>query len=266
MGLYITFPIAILVEIVFPVLLGWWVIRRYHTSWKLVGIGGVIYLASQMLHIPLLNGIGWLFSNKVLSVPTGSALIVTTAIIYGLAAGLCEEIARMVGFRLLKAPVQNKAGAFSLGAGHAGVETLIVAGLPVLGTFVSMLALKNANSSDPALDAATVKQISDLWNMAWYLPLANTLDRLVEIITQMALTFMVLQLFVQKSYWWFAAAILWHAVVVGTVVALSGSNLSTGLILVFEVLLGAGSAGILWYLVRKPNDQPPAPVLAKSPG
>jgi uncharacterized membrane protein YhfC len=265
MGLYITFPLAILGEIVFPVILGFWVIRRYHASWKLVGIGGVIFLASQMVHIPLLDGIGWLFSNKALTLPTGTYLILTTAIIGGLAAGLCEETARLVGFKLLKAPAQNKAGAFSLGVGHGGVESIIVAGLPMLGTFISMVALKNADPKDPSLDPATMQQIKNLWNMGWYVPLASALERLVAMTTQLTLTFMVLQVFIRKSYWWFVAAIFWQAFVNGLLLALSASNLTGGSILAVEVVLGVAGAGILWYLLNRSEDQAEAVVVEKIP-
>ncbi len=265
LGLYITFPFAILIEIVLPVIFAYWVIRHYHTSWKLVGIGCVIYLAAQLVHIPLLDGVGWLFTNKVLVLPTGTQLIVTTGIIYGLAAGLCEETARLVGFRLLKAPAQNKDGAISLGAGHGGLESIIVAGLPMLGTFVSMVALKHANPNDPALDPTTIKQVSDLWNMAWYVPLANVLDRLVAMITQLALTFIVLQIFIRKSYRWFVAAVFWHALVVGLVVALSGSDMATGAILAIEAVLGIASGVILWYLLIRSKDQLEATGLEREP-
>ena len=265
MGLYITFPFAILIEIVFPVILGFWVIRHYHTSWRLVGIGGVIFLASQMVHLPLLDGIGWLYTNKVLTIPTGVQLILTTAIIEGLATGLCEETARLVGFRLLKTPAQNKAGAFSLGVGHGGVESIIMAGLPMLGTFITMLAFKGVNPNDPALDPTTVQQITSLWNSAWYIPLASTLERLVAITTQLTLTFMVLQVFIRKSYAWFVAAILWHAFIDGLLVALSASNWSEGSLLAVEVVLGVASASILWYLLIRSKDQSEEAVVAKSP-
>jgi uncharacterized membrane protein YhfC len=265
MALYITFPLTILIEVGFPVFLAFWVIRRYHTSWKLVGIGGVIYLASQMLHIPILDGIGWLFTNNVLPTPTGVQLILTTAILGGLAAGLCEETARLVGFRLLKSPVQNNAGAFSLGVGHAGVESIIVAGLPMLGTFISMLALKNVDPKDPALDPTTMQQIGALWNMAWYVPLASALERLVSISTQLSFTFIVLQVFIRKSYWWFVAAIFWHALVEGLLLGLAATSLTGGFILGSEVVLGMASAGIFWYLLTRAKGQPGTAVLEKAP-
>jgi len=260
MGLYITFPITILIEIALPVLLAYWVIRRYHTSWKLVGIGGVIFLAAQMLHIPILDGIGWLFTNNVLPTPTGIQLILTTAILGGLATGLCEETARLVGFRLLKAPAQNNAGAFSLGIGHGGVESIIIAGLPMLGTFISMLVMKNADPKDPTLDPTTLQQIGAMWNLAWYVPLASALERVVAMTIQMSLTFIVLQVFTRKSYWWFVAAIFWHALVEGLLTGLAATNLSGVVILAVEVGMGMVSAGILWYLLRHAQD--PSEILA----
>ncbi len=264
MGLYITFPLTILVEIVFPVLLGYWIIRHYHTSWKLIGMGALIYLASQAVHIPLLDGVGWLFSNNVVATPTGTQLIITTAVISGLATSLCEETARLVGFKLLKAPVQTKPGAFSLGVGHGGLESILTAGLPMLGTFVAMLGLKNANPSDPNLDAATVQQVTALWGMGWYIPLAGAIERLVSITIQLTLTFIVLQVFIRKSYIWFAAALLWHAFIEGLLVGLTAMNLESGWILVVEISLGLISALMLWFLLKRTKESTPVAAIEGS--
>jgi uncharacterized membrane protein YhfC len=258
MGLYITFPLTILIEIVFPILLGYWVIRRYHTSWRLVGIGALIYLSSQVVHIPLLDGINWLYVNDYLQIPSGMQLILLNAVIGGLAAGICEETARLIGFKILKAPVQNEGGAFSLGVGHAGVESIIVAGLPMLGTFISMLAYKNVDPATTTLDADSLAQITSLWSMEWYVPLASAVERLVAIIVQISLTFIVLQVFIRKSYWYFGAAILWHAVVDGVILAVSILVSSAAIVLAVEVVFALVSGWILWYLIthKKPENTP----------
>jgi uncharacterized membrane protein YhfC len=261
MGLYITFPITILIEVVFPVVLGYWVIHRYHTKWRLVGIGALIFLVSQMVHIPMLDGINWLFTNNVLPTPKGYQLVLLNAVIGGLAAGLCEETARLVGFKLLKQPVQNEGGAFSLGVGHGGMESILIAGLPMALTFLSMVALKNANPSDPSMDPVTVLQIANMWKMSWITPLASALERLVAMTTQIALTLIILQVFIRKSYWFFVIAIFWHALVDGLVVGLEGTNASSVMILSLEVVLGLISAGIIWYLVFRPM----AKMKAKTP-
>jgi len=257
MGLYITFPLTILIEIGFPFLLGYWVIHRYQTKWRLIWIGALIFLVSQMVHIPLLDGINWLFTNNVLPIPTGIQLILLNAVIGGLAAGVCEETARLVGFKLLKQPVQNEGGAFSLGIGHGGMESILIAGIPMALTFFSMVAFKNANPSDPSMDAVTVMQIANMWKMSWYTPLASALERLVAMTTQLALTFIVLQVFLRKSYWFFVLAIFWHALVDGLVVGVEGTNATGGMILGLEVVLGIISAGIIWYLVFRVKTETP---------
>jgi uncharacterized membrane protein YhfC len=256
MGLYFTFPITILFEIVFPFIFALWVIRRFRTSWRLVGIGAVIYLVAQMVQIPLLSGITSLFTNNVSVMQSGWQLIVLNAVIGGLAVALCEETARLAGFLILKKPVQNKGGALSLGTGNAGMESILYAGLPMLGTFFSMVAYKTASPQDlSGLDQATVAQLVNLWQMPWLTPFASALERLAGMVTQMALTFLILQVFISKSYWFFGAALLWHTVVNGLITGLINTSLTGNMILGIEVILGLISAGILWYLLHKMKEQ-----------
>ncbi len=257
MGFYFSFPLTLLIEIILPFGVAFWIIRHYHTSWRLVGWGGVIYLASQMVYIPLLDGINSLYANHILTLPSGAQLILLNAVIGGIAGGLCEETIRLIGFKLLKKQAQNTGGAFSLGIGHAGIESIIIAGLPMLGTFISMVAYKNANLQDPTLDQATLAQIANLWQMPWLTPLAGALERMMAMITQVALAFMILQVFIRKSYWFFVAAILWHAFVNGLITGLIDTNIAGVAILGVEVVLGLCSTWILWRLLTKPKvDQP----------
>ena len=252
MGLYFTFPITILIEVVFPFAFAFWVTRRFHTSWRLVGVGGLIFLISQIVQIPILDGINSLSTNKILIIPTGWQLILFNAVIGGLVAGLCEESIRLAGFKILKKPAQNNGGALTLGTGQAGVESILGAGLPMLGTFVSMVAFKTVSPQDTAsLDQATLAQLASLWQMPWLTPLASALGRLVGMMTQITLTFLILQVFVRKSYWYFGAAIVWHAFVIGLISGLASTNLSGDAILGVEVLLGLFSAGILWFLLAR---------------
>ena len=53
--LIVMFIIAGIFNVVFPFLLGWWIIRKKHTSWKLLGVGVLTFIGSQILHIPFLN-------------------------------------------------------------------------------------------------------------------------------------------------------------------------------------------------------------------
>lgn len=251
MGLYITYPLTILIEIGLPLALCLWIIRRYKTTWRLVGIGAIIYLTSQVVHIPLLDGINWLYTNNYLQLPSGLQLILLNAVVGGLAAGLCEESARLLGFKILKANVQNESGALTLGSGHAGIECLVVAGLPMLTTFLSMLAYKNIDLSTTTIDQTTLAQIASLWNAAWYVPLASAVERLISMMIQFALTFIVLQVFIRHSYIYFGAAILYHAIIDGAILAISSLPVSGLTILGSELVAGVLSGVILWYLLKQ---------------
>lgn len=79
--------ISFLGMIVLPVVLWIYFTRKFTLSWKLVLAGGLTFIASQILHIPLVIAMG--------SFLKGVSLLVN-AMILGLLAGLFEETARYV--------------------------------------------------------------------------------------------------------------------------------------------------------------------------
>ena len=65
----ITSSIGVLGMIILPVLLGFWLTRRFKLSWKLFLAGALTFIASQVLHIPFLYGLTALFTNRTLPSP-----------------------------------------------------------------------------------------------------------------------------------------------------------------------------------------------------
>ena len=88
-----------LLMIAMPIALGIYLARRMGKRWKLFLVGAVLFVASQVLHIPfnlivlnpILEQIGFGQGNF------GSALLLG-ALLLGLSAGLFEEITRWLAF------------------------------------------------------------------------------------------------------------------------------------------------------------------------
>ncbi len=220
-----TFVLAGTFNVVFPILLGWYIIRKRRTSWKLFGIGILTFIGSQVFHIPLLAALTNGFKNGSLPAISASFAPYFNAILLGLLAGLFEETARWVGYKLLKQKGNSLGAALTLGAGHGGIEAITI-GVVVLFTLVSMLSLRSIDSSSLPLAAdqlaAAQQQMQTYFATPWHLPLAGAVERISALALHISLSIMVWLSFAARKALWFWGAVLYHAEVDGlTVLAVS---------------------------------------------
>src|SRR5260221_11488769 len=75
--------------------------HRMGAAWRLYVVGVLTFIASQVVHIPLLLGLNELVAQKVLPAPPAEWLLPFNAVVLGLAAGLCEEVARWAAYRFV---------------------------------------------------------------------------------------------------------------------------------------------------------------------
>ncbi len=211
---------AILFEIVYPVLVGILIIRRYKTGWKLFGVGVLTFLGSQLVHIMLLSGFTELIRRGLFPSPTLE--ILPYVIVVGLLAGLCEETARLTGFKILKEKANSWGTALTLGSGHGGTESILI-GLVSLANFGLFLYIQLSHQTVLGM---TPDQISKMLNIPWTLPFAAAAERLTTLIMQLTLSVMVWMAVSRRAWIWFAAAILWHALVDGSALLLQNFGLS----------------------------------------
>jgi uncharacterized membrane protein YhfC len=212
----VTSLIGVLGMIVLPVLLGFWLTRKFQLSWKLFFAGALTFIASQVLHIPMLYGLTALFQNGTLPNPPAAWSAIFNAIMLGLLAGIFEETARWILFKftLKKAHTWNQG--VLVGAGHGGVEAFL---LGVMGLFavINMVVLKNVNLSTmgiPADQLALAKQqVAAFWDSPAYMGLLGFAERIFAICLHLSLSAMVLYSVAYKKPVWFWMALLWHAIV-----------------------------------------------------
>jgi uncharacterized membrane protein YhfC len=215
-----------LLMILLPVALGVFLARKANQPWKLFGIGALTFIASQVVHLPVLYGLTALFKAKILPSPPVEGSLIFNAVILGLLAGLCEEIARYLTYRFFLKGSRTWNNALMFGAGHGGVEAIIL-GLLVGVTLVQMIILRNTGLDSLNLPADQLalaqKQIADYWAAPDYTALLGALERLFAIITHLALTVIVLQTFTRNNVVYLILAIVWHAIIDGVAVFAVGT-------------------------------------------
>lgn len=246
--LFITFPLAFLFEIGFPILLAAWFVRRGRGSWKLVGIGALVFIGAQALHIPFLSWLTRALAGSAIERWTPTQQLLFNAVVLGLLAGIFEEGARAVAFYLLKDRARTWRQAVSLGIGHGGIESVVFAGLPVLFSFAVMVVylVNPAQSMNPLLKQQAVA----ILGTPWHLPLAGLVERAAAITIQITLTVIVLQAFIRRNALYFVGAVLWHALVDFAAVYLSGIKLGVWPLEGVVALLALASLALLIYLIR----------------
>ena len=224
--LFISYVLSLLVMIGLPILLAVVVTRYFKVSWWVVLAGILTFLGSQAIHYPAVVGINSLFSNGTLPAPTGQWVPVVNGVIGGLLAGISEEVARWVGFKLLKKKSEHYGSAFALGIGHGGMESILLAALGTGATLFTVLFYNAGGQIAKGVSTNEVQymlyQIDMFWTTPWYNGLLPGMERIIALSLQIVLSAMVWRAVVDRSVTWFLLAILYHAVVNALAVYLSG--------------------------------------------
>ncbi|NIS80558.1 MAG: YhfC family intramembrane metalloprotease [Anaerolineales bacterium] len=199
-----------------PLALGVFLTRRLRLDWRLFVIGGVTFVGSQLLHLP--------FNAKVLTpllmrigfsaTDTGVPLLLT-ALAFGISAGLFEEGARILVYGTWLRDARSWRDAIMFGAGHGGIEAILLGGLAAYG-LIQAIAYQGADLSAlvPAdrLDVVRL-QLQAYWALPWYGALLGAFERALALCIQVSLAVLVLQAFVRREWRWAVVAIGWHTAV-----------------------------------------------------
>jgi len=209
-----------------PVFLAVFVTRYFRVSWWVVLAGVLTFLASQAIHYPAVLGINALFNSGSIPVPTGNWVHVVNGVIGGLLAGIAEETARWVGFKLLYKKAERYGSSFALGVGHGGMESILLAVLGTGATLFTVLAYNAGGQIAKGISIEEVQymlyQIDMFWTTPWYNGLLPGVERIIALSLQIVLSTMVWRAVVDRSFTWFFLALIYHAVVDALAVYLSG--------------------------------------------
>lgn len=235
-------------------------------SWRLWFIGVATFILSQVGHIPF----NWFITNRLQLLPTDTTItrnVIILAIFLGLSAGVFEEVTRYLVFRFWAKDARSWGTGLMVGAGHGAIEAVLFYLLPVGLNFI-ILGLIHTGflpveqlSSQPltANDLALLNnQLKAMFDIAWYMPFAGSIERLFAMTAHLAMSLLVLQVFLRGQKRWLGIAILWHASFNGVAVAVLLLTQNTFLTEAVIALFALLSLGIIFYL-KTPEPQEPDP-------
>jgi uncharacterized membrane protein YhfC len=205
-----------LLMILGPLALGIFLVRRWKLGWRLFFLGAATFIGSQVLHIPFnqfivlpyMDKLGLISNNEV------SALVLY-GLVLGLSAGVFEEGARYLVYRVWLSDVRRWKEAVLYGAGHGGVEAILLGGL-ALYAFFQATAYRNADLSElvPPNQLELAKaQIEAYWSAPWHDALIGAFERAFAVIIQISLAILVFQAVARRKIIWLFLAVGWHTAV-----------------------------------------------------
>ncbi|HEY4663140.1 MAG TPA: YhfC family glutamic-type intramembrane protease [Candidatus Humimicrobiaceae bacterium] len=195
----ISYIISIVIEIGIPVILAFYMWKKYRISWAIFFLGMLLFLVS-LSRIPLNN----VFSSYVTLKFSGDMALILAGLFVSLTAGIFEEGVRVLAFGLIiKSRSYEKAVMYGIGHGGGG-ESMIFVGISVLVSFIIYRLFPGI------LPAGLLPQIA---GAEWYLPLIGALERILAIAIQISLSVLVMHAFLKRKYYFILIAILYHMTV-----------------------------------------------------
>lgn len=236
--------------IVLPLVFALWARWRLKASWRYLGYGALIFLVFQVLtRIPLIviaqRALGpQLAASRGLQA-AGLAVLVLTS-------GLFEEVGRYVGYRwLLRKQPKTWAGGVVYGIGHGGFESLIIVGVPTLLTLANLILLPSVLPSLPQAQRELVtQQLAAVGATPEWLSLIGGYERVWTMFIHIALSLVVLQVFLRTNIRWLWVSIGLHALVnVVVFISLLGLDPATQVIISEAWVTVCGIVAI-WAIFR----------------
>jgi uncharacterized membrane protein YhfC len=241
--------------ILIPIVVAIFIRRRTGAPWRLFSIGAVTFIASQVLHIPF-NAV--VLRSGLLSTDTTvwSSLIIYAAFL-GLSAGVFEETARYLTYRFWAKDARSWSRGLMLGAGHGGIEAILVGALAAVN-FVALLAAVNNETTMNALPADQRSLVTNALAQIMDAPtgtlLLGAVERVFAITAHLAMSLLVLQVFLRRNIAWLFASIGFHTLL-NMVAVIAASRLSPfateGIIGLFALL-----ALVIIFRLRTPEPEP----------
>lgn len=264
--IYLVFALNFLLMMMMPILLGRLIARKRGASWGLFAIGAVTFVVSQVGHIPF----NWLVLQRLQLVPTDTAVrlnLIIFALFVGLSAGVFEEVARYLTYRFWAKDARSWGRGLMLGAGHGGIEAILLGLLGAInvGTLALMQQGMFMNVVPDEQLPMLQEQITAVFSSPPHLIILGAVERLFALCAHLALSLMVMQVFVRGQLRWLGAAILWHALLnASAVFAITVWNeLIAEAIIGLVALLSVGI--IFWLRTPEPVDPELEPLPALQP-
>lgn len=203
--------VTIVFVIAYPLALAALAHRRFQVEWRYFAFGVAIFAIFQLLtRVPLVTVAGALL-QPTLRASRAAAWGYLFAL--ALTAALAEEIGRYLGYRwFMGREPKTWARGVMYGLGHGGLESIVIVGGGALLSLVSLLALQSANFSrlSAAQQHAVARQFTAIAALPGWFPLLGAWERLWTVVVHVALSLIVMQVFVRRQRRWLGVAIAAH--------------------------------------------------------
>ena len=227
--LFFTLFASGLIEIFIPLVLGFWVGSKLGAKWSIFFIGAAMWVTAFFIRLPINNYAAvWIYDNF-----SGATYIYLSIAIPSLTAGIFEEGARWVAFRFAIKDHKLENG-IMYGAGHGGIESMLLVGLSVLYTAVLVYFYPQT--------LATAQLNSIAATPEWYV-LLGVWERLAAIAFHLGMSVLILQSFRQKQAYYVGVAIASHFFLNFTAIYAGQWG-----VIASEAVTTAWGAVALWYV------------------
>ena len=190
-----SFIVSGVLEISVPLFLGFVFRRRLGVSWRTYAVGCAMFAVS-LIRMPLNSAVSQVIGRTLSGGPMWFLLLAFPSF----TAGLFEESARFAAFRLLIKDRSWENGVM-YGAGHGGIESMLLAGVNVLGFVFALIFF-------PLTLPLGKLQIIEA--LPVHMPLVGLYERLMAITIQIGLSVLVLQCFIHNNFIYLCDAIFLH--------------------------------------------------------
>jgi uncharacterized membrane protein YhfC len=245
-----------------PILLGIYLTKKFSLNWKIWWIGGATFVISQVLHLPFNKYVLNPYLENIQSSIQGLPGTVIIALLLGLSAGVFEECARYGMFRWWLKDQRTWRVAVLAGAGHGGIEAIILGSLVILG-YLNLMAYRNVDLTSlnlsPEQLAATTQAVQAYWSAPWYATLLGAVERAFTIPFHIAASVIVLQVFTRRpghqQPGWLVLAIFLHmvmdasAVIIASQWGVYATEAVLGVLAILDIAI--------IFALRQPEPEPP---------
>ncbi len=238
--------------------LAWWLHYRLGARWETWGWGALSFIGSQLLRLPLLFGLTAAFAGIDL-VPDSAQVFWINLVVLTLTAALFEETARYIVLRWLAKGARQWRDGLMFGAGHGGIEALLIIGVATVSTIVLLLTGDTIITQMQAAGAAAAQiqavqtQIEAARALTPALMLAGVWERVIAVTAHIAMSLLVLQSVPNangksRGWWGYVAALGLHVAL--NAVALLALRYTDGNVWITEGVLTLFLPLSLWLIFR----------------
>lgn len=237
--------VTLIIVIGLPILASFWLNKKFGVSWQMITYGVLGYFIVQVLVSIIYSGLVGVVPNW--RTPGAEQTFLLSQILTNVFLGaLLGVVLRWLGMKYLK--LNTLSSAWAVGIGYGGAESIMLVGLPLITTFITMLSNINIDPQTTTLDPAVIEQIQELWQLEFYVPLATALERVTAFIMHITVTILIYQVIKGKKLFWLGAALLLEFSINGLIVGLAEAGVHYGWVVLAGVVMMAGNLYLLYQL------------------